>query len=188
MKLIVGLGNPGSEYEGTRHNIGAELLRSFAEELNIPLRHKTCQSAWGRGEFKGGSLILACPSTYMNHSGFAVADLSGYFKISPEDILVALDDIHLGVGQLRLRPHGSAGGHNGLKSVLEQLHAQNVQRLRIGVGSPQPDAPHELREFVLARFHPEEKKILEGTLKKAREALGCWLESGAEIAMSRYNG
>jgi peptidyl-tRNA hydrolase, PTH1 family len=185
VKLIAGLGNPGTRYQGSRHNLGAEAVVRAARMLGVELSHSSLASQWGRRR-SGSDAVLALPLTYMNLSGQAVAALSHYFKISPPEILVVSDDLNLPLGQLRFRRGGSAGGHNGLKSVIECLGGDDFSRLRLGLGRPEPGMDQV--DFVLSRFRPEEKETVQILLEKAAAAVQCWLERGLEAAAREFNG
>jgi peptidyl-tRNA hydrolase, PTH1 family len=185
VKLIVGLGNPGPEYAKTRHNVGANVITVLSSHCDVELSHRTHYADWGRGYLQQEAFVLARPQTYMNCSGQSVAALSRYFKIPPEQTLVIVDDFNLPLGALRFRSQGSAGGHNGLKSIIERLGSQEFQRLRIGVDKPPPFM--EVSDYVLGRFSKDEKNIMQETLEKASEAARCWLVAGMESAMREYN-
>lgn len=184
MKLIVGLGNPGARYQGSRHNLGADAVLRAAQRLKLELTHSTHSAHWGRIRDGAEEAILALPQTFMNCSGQAVAELSHYYKIQAEEILVVSDDLNLPLGRLRLRRGGSAGGHNGLKSVIEQIGGE-FHRLRIGIGEP---GAAEQVDFVLGRFRPEERDAAQAASDRAAEAVECWLRQGLDAAMRKYNG
>lgn len=184
LKLIVGLGNPGSPYEQTRHNVGFmvvdELARRFAAEVN---RRKFNALA---AEIADGpqKLLLLKPQQFMNRSGHSVAEAAGFYKIGAGDLLVVTDDLALEVGRLRLRAKGTAGGHNGLKDVIRALGTDEFARLRIGIGSRGSQAG---ADYVLSKFATDEKPLIEQAVKTAVEAVLCWVRQGAEAAMTRYN-
>jgi PTH1 family peptidyl-tRNA hydrolase len=182
LRLIVGLGNPGREYVETRHNVGFMVLDRLAITAKAEFRP---EKNW-RSEFcRAGELFLAKPQTYMNLSGQAVRALSDFYKIAPEQALVVLDDMALPLGKLRLRPSGSAGGHNGLASVIEHLGTNSVPRLRVGIGDkPQPGAA---TGHVLGRFTLEERPELEQCLTRAVEAIQHVQRHGLPAAMNIYN-
>lgn len=180
---MIGLGNPGEEYEGTRHNVGFALVDRLARERGVKwekvhkLRSKVATTAEG--------VVLAKPLTYMNLSGNALARLLRHYRLDPRQILVLYDDIALPIGGLRFRPSGSAGGHNGIKSILACLGTEDFPRLRIGIGAaPGPD---ELVDHVLGRFSEEEQAQMEKILEIAAEGVNCALSDGLEPAMNRYN-
>jgi len=179
-RLLVGLGNPGREYRDTRHNVGFDLLERFAARERVEFRP---EKSWQAEVARAGDLLLCKPLTYMNLSGQAVRPLTQFYKIEPVQVLVILDDMALPLGKLRLRANGSAGGHNGLQSVIEHLGTQSVPRLRVGIGSAEQDAV----DHVLGRFALEERPALEQSLDRALEALDCARTRGLEAAMNAYN-
>lgn len=185
MKFIVGLGNPGKQYDRTRHNLGADIVTRVSEKINCPLDRSSMGAEWGRAQYNGESLLLARPVTYMNLSGQAVAELANYFKIDPEDILIVVDDWNIALGKLRFRSQGSAGGHNGLKSIIERLGTQSFHRLRVGIDSP----PEKMgvTGFVLGRFTAEEQDIIGPTIEKASEAVLAWCTQDLEKVMQDFN-
>jgi PTH1 family peptidyl-tRNA hydrolase len=184
MKLIVGLGNPGAEYAGTRHNVGFEVIERLANRHGIAVVRRDFRSVFGDGRIADEKVILMRPMTYMNLSGEAVGALCRFYKIAPGDVWVVLDDVALPPGQLRLRYKGSAGGHNGLESVLRHLQTPAVPRIRIGVGAPQPG---ELIGHVLSRFRREELPVMAAAYERAADAVECALREGFETAMNRFN-
>lgn len=184
MKLIVGLGNPGTEYSGTRHNIGFELVDALASAHRIKVDYLMCRALTGRGTIGDQSVLLAKPLTYMNLSGEAVNGLKDKESLAISDILVITDDIHLPVGRIRLRPSGSSGGQNGLKSIATFLGTQDFARLRMGVG----EAPPGLQvEWVLGKFGHSDRKTMDETVIVAMGAVEVWLREGIEPAMNRFN-
>jgi PTH1 family peptidyl-tRNA hydrolase len=185
-KLIVGLGNPGSEYKQTRHNVGFLVLDALAESLGWEFRQeKKFFGNFAKGPCEGGTLFLLQPMTYMNESGRAVRKMIDYYKISQEEVFVVCDDVVLALGELRLRTHGSAGGHNGLKSIQAHLGTQHYPRLRIGVG----DREHgSLSGHVLGRFSSEEKQALPDLIKRGKETLSQWAKGERlELLMNVIN-
>lgn len=185
LKLIVGLGNPGAEYAGTRHNAGFEVIDILARRHNIPIAFKRNYKAEvGEGRIGGVRVILARPQTYMNLSGESVGAIARFYKIPAADILVVLDDTALPLGRLRLRLKGSAGGHNGLANILTILHTDEVPRIRIGVGAARPG---EMIGHVLSRFRKEELPAMEEAFTQAADAVECSLSEGFEMAMNRFN-
>ena len=187
MKLIIGLGNPGKSYTNTRHNIGFRVIHEIArtQNANDHFEHKLFSDA----EFRVGSeeVILVQPKTFMNQSGDAVSALQARYRgLLPTDILVIVDDVNLPLGTIRLRPDGTAGGHNGLQSVIEALHTQNFPRLRIGVGR-EGLGGQDLTNFVLGKFESSEEKVLKEIIPLASEACLAWVKEGAQVAMTRYN-
>ena len=184
MKLIVGLGNPGREYEGTRHNVGFEVIEELASRHAIPVRKRSMRSVHGDGIISGQRVILARPMTYMNLSGEAVGAITRMYRIPPEDIIVVVDDIALPLGKVRLRPKGSPGGHNGLESVERHLHTREYARIRIGVGASIPGA---MIDHVLGRFRPDERQMIADAIDLAADAVETALADGFEKAMNTYN-
>jgi len=185
MKLIVGLGNPGRRYRGTRHNVGWEVISRLARRAGITVDEDEGFSEVGRGSIKGIRVLLARPQTYVNVSGAAVRDLRRRHRVSPQDIIVVVDDLDLPLGRIRLRPGGSAGGHNGLKSIIDALGTTEFPRLRVGIG--RPPAGIDPAEHVLTRFGPDEQAALDGALERAAEALEVAVVSGIAAAMNRFN-
>ncbi len=184
--LIVGLGNPGNRYRGTRHNVGFEVLDKLAEELRIDLANDSRANAlvgWGRGA--AGKVGLMKPLTLMNRSGQAVRHIVNYNNIEPADTLVIYDDLNLPVGRIRLRPGGGAGGHNGLQNIINQLQTKDIPRLRIGIGNDYD--PGEQSNYVLSRFTPEQREEVDIALQRAVDAVHLFLDEGIEAAMTRYN-
>jgi len=179
-RLLVGLGNPGREYRDTRHNVGFDLLDRLAARERVDFRS---EKSWQAEVARAGDLLLCKPLTYMNLSGQAVRPLSQFYKIEPAQVLVILDDMALPLGKLRLRANGSAGGHNGLQSIIDHLGTQAVPRLRVGIGSVQQGAV----DHVLGRFTLEERPALEQSLERALEAIDCARTRGFEAAMNAYN-
>ena len=157
--LIAGLGNPEAKYDGTRHNAGFAALDALADKWNISVGKTKFQGLWGQGEVDGHKVVLLKPLTYMNLSGDSIAPMAGFFKIPADHVLVLCDDITQAPGKLRIRPSGSAGGHNGLKSIIARLGGENFPRIRIGVGAkPRPD--YDLADWVLGKFPPEDAKAM----------------------------
>lgn len=186
IKLIVGLGNPGKEYSGTRHNIGFEVVERFLERRGsdkFEERH-TCSSMIYCGRFRGKSLILQKPLTFMNLSGEAVGALCRREKILPEEVLVVCDDMDLPLGELRLRGKGGSGGHNGLKSIIGNLQSESFARLRFGVGRPEKE---NAAEHVLGVFEEKDGRLLDLLLTRSCEAIECALSAGLDRAMNGCN-
>jgi PTH1 family peptidyl-tRNA hydrolase len=184
MRLIVGLGNPGAEYAGTRHNVGFEVIERLARRHGIAVRRRTMRSVLGDGTICGQRVILARPMTFMNLSGEAVGAISRMFRIPPQDVIIVVDDVALAVGRIRLRSKGSAGGHHGLESVQSHLGTQEYPRVRIGVGGSDN---RELINHVLGRFRPDEREAVEASLEAAADAVEHALREGFESAMNLYN-
>lgn len=181
----MGLGNPGRRYRGTRHNVGADVVVRAAHRARIPLGEEDGFSITGRGSLGGVRVLLAVPQTYVNVSGEAVRDLRRRHRVRPEDLYVAVDDLDLPLGRLRLRAKGSAGGHNGLRSIIEALGTTEFPRLRIGIGRP-PEGT-DPAEYVLTRFSAEEQRALDEALDRAVEALETAIAEGIGVAMNRFN-
>lgn len=185
--LIVGLGNPGREYEKSRHNCGFRALDILANKLGCKVDKMKFQGMYGQVNYNGNKLYLLKPMTFMNLSGRSVLQLSSYFHIPPQRIIVMFDDISLVPGRLRVRSDGSAGGHNGIKSIIGELGSQNFPRVKIGVGS-KPNAEYDLADWVLSSFTAQEEEDLAPALTRAGDAALCILERGAMEAANRYNG
>jgi PTH1 family peptidyl-tRNA hydrolase len=191
LKLIVGLGNPGRRYAGTRHNVGFDVLdllarRHGAEWTMAPRGIEAVVAAgFSRTAPESGKLLLAKPLTFMNLSGHAVGDLLRFFKIELPGLFVIVDDVNLELGRLRARASGSAGGHNGLKSLIAQLGTEAFARLRIGVG--RGDARRDLSDHVLAKFEPEERPIVAEAVERTADAAELFVTDGIEVVMNRYN-
>jgi PTH1 family peptidyl-tRNA hydrolase len=183
-RLIVGLGNPGAEYSGTRHNVGFRVVDSLAAAHRIPLRTRRYQAVYGVGEIAGETVCLARPMTYMNLSGQAVAALLRVLDLTPSELIVVCDDVNLPLGKLRIRLQGSAGGSNGLKSIVACLSSEAFPRLRIGVGRP---GSGDLIDHVLGSFGRAEIPVVERAIETAVEAVEVALRDGVEAAMNRYN-
>ena len=185
MKLIVGLGNPGRRYEGTRHNVGFEVVDTLAR------RHGAAWEAAPRGvealvgRWRQADSVVAKPLTFMNLSGAAVVGLLQFYKIEPADLLVLVDEVHLELGRLRIRRSGSAGGHNGLKSIIASLGSMEFARLRIGVG--RGDDRRDLADHVLAKFDAEERAIVAETVDRSADAVELFIAEGIGPVMNRYN-
>lgn len=184
-RLVVGLGNPGPDYAGTRHNVGAETIRDLADRLNVALAGTDGPAVLGRTGYRGVDLALAIPTTYMNRSGGAVRFLVEALDLDPSRLLVVVDDLNLSLGALRLRPSGGAGGHNGTQDVIDRLGSQAFPRLRIGIGGSYPRGGQS--DYVLSPFDPEERPVADETVETAGEAALCFAAEGAETAMNRFN-
>lgn len=185
--LIVGLGNPGKDYTHTRHNAGFRALDVLAQRLGCKVDKSKFQGLYGQTAFRGEKLYLLKPLTYMNLSGQSVLQLSAYFHIPPERIIVLFDDISLPPGRLRIRGDGSAGGHNGIKSIIAQLGSQDFPRVKIGVGA-KPEADRDLADWVLSPFSAQEEKALSFSLEKAADAALAIIEKGVPTAANLFNG
>ena len=187
MYLVAGLGNPGKQYDMTRHNIGFHTIDYIADQYGVKINKLKYKALYGECNINGEKVLLIKTQTYMNLSGESLVDFVKFFKVPIENVLVINDDISLDTGKLRIRAKGSAGGHNGLKSIIYQLQSDNFIRLKIGVGAPQ-HKDHELVDYVLGRFGKDEIPILEETIKKCKMAVEEIIKNGVESAMSRYNG
>ena len=187
MKLIVGLGNPGTTYAKTRHNIGFELIDALAKAHGIALTNRRDRAVTGRGMIAGQAVMLVKPQTYMNLSGDAVSAIAAKEGIERSNILVICDDINLPPGRMRLRSTGSAGGQNGLKDLIAKLEGEDFPRLRIGVGAP-PAAGGEQVNWVLSKFSPADRKLMDEVLIAAMGAAELWLSEGTLAAANRFNG
>lgn len=185
MKLIVGLGNPGMQYATTRHNIGFEVIDSIAETYNIQVTKSKYKALIGEGVISGERVILMKPQTYMNLSGEAIRACMDFHKINNEDVIVIYDDVSLDVGQLRLRKSGSAGGHNGIKSIISHLNTQDFPRIKVGVG--QKPAGWDLANYVLGRFTEEDMKILGPKCNEIVKAVETIITDGMDKAMNQFN-
>lgn len=185
MKLIIGLGNPGRRYRGTRHNVGVEAADSLAAGRGLRIDQEDGHALVARAEIGGRRVLLARPETYMNLSGVAVRGLVRGHRIRPEDVLVIHDDLDLPPGRIRIRPRGSAGGHHGLASVLEALGTDEIARLRIGVG--RPPAGVDGAEYVLRRPDPEERVALDAAVARAAQTAERWAGEGIAAAMAWGN-
>jgi PTH1 family peptidyl-tRNA hydrolase len=184
IKMVVGLGNPGKEYVGTRHNIGFRVIDSLADELEIEVKKKRFNGCLGTGEYAGKKLILLKPMQFMNCSGQVVATTAGFYKLAAGDLLIVLDDMALPPGRIRVRMRGSAGGHNGLADVIEKLGTENVSRLRVGIG---PSNKKEAYDYVLSRPAKSEQALLDEAITRAREAVLYWIEYGIKATMNKFN-
>ena len=183
MKLVVGLGNPGRKYDGTRHNVGFDVLDLLAGRQRLEWESAPADALLAK--WRAESVLLAKPVTFMNLSGYAIGDLLRFYKIDLPDLFVVVDDANLELGRLRARPSGSAGGHNGLKSIVGQLGTTSVPRLRVGVG--RGDARRDLADHVLARFEPEERPIVAEAVVRAADAAELFVDEGIASVMNRFN-
>ena len=186
MYIIVGLGNPGKEYENTRHNAGFNSIDVLADKYNINIREAEHKALVGKGYIEGQKVILVKPQTYMNNSGEAVREITDYYKVDPESELIVLyDDISLPVGALRIRDKGSAGGHNGIKSIIQHLGTQVFLRIKVGVGDKNPNM--DLVNHVLGHFDKDDSAVMKESFAKAAEAAVMMLGGDIEKAMNIYN-
>lgn len=186
MYLIVGLGNPGRQYEATRHNMGFDVVDRLVEEYRIPQGGVKFNAMYGKGIIGGQQALLMKPLSYMNLSGGPVRDMANYFKIDPEtEMIVIYDDIDLDPGQLRIRKQGSAGGHNGIKDLIQKLGTQKFIRIRVGVGAKPKD--WDLADYVLGRIPGEERKLVDEAQERACKAVETILSEGVDAAMNEFN-
>ena len=185
--LIVGLGNPGSEYEKTRHNCGFRAIDILADSLGCKIDRAKFQGLYGQVTKNGRKLYLLKPMTYMNLSGRSVLQMSAYFHIPPQQIIVLFDDISLEPGRLRVRPDGSAGGHNGIKSIISEIGSEAFPRVKIGVGA-KAHKEQDLADWVLSTFSAGEEKLLQSALERAAKAALCIIDRGVPEAASQFNG
>lgn len=185
MKLIVGLGNPTKEYENTRHNIGFMAIDTIGSAYGISVNTAKHKALIGKGMVEGEKVILAKPLTYMNLSGEAVREISDYYKIPAEDVIVIYDDTTLDVGFMRIRKKGSAGGHNGMKSIIAHLGTEDFPRVKIGIGEKRPG--QDLADYVLSRFPKEDKEALAKVLDDAKKAIALMVWDDIGEAMNLYN-
>lgn len=186
MFLIVGLGNPGKQYENTRHNVGFDAIDVLVDEYRIPSSGKQHKAMYGKGVIEGQQVILAKPLTYMNLSGEAVRAMVDYYKIDPEtELLVIFDDISLAPGNIRIRKKGSAGGHNGIKSIITHLGTQNFQRIKVGVGEKPKN--WDLADYVLGAFSKDDRKLVDEALERTAKAAALIVQGEIDEAMNLYN-
>ncbi len=186
MYLIVGLGNPGKKYELTRHNMGFITVERLAEKEGIKISRAKFKSLMGEGMIGGEKVVLLKPQTYMNLSGEAVREAFNYFKIEPEKMMVVYDDIDIPLGSLRIRKSGSAGTHNGMRSVIYQLGIDDFPRMRIGIGE-QEKGKGDLISHVIGKVTEEEKEVLRTTIDSGVEAIRAYITDGIDLAMNRFN-
>ena len=185
--LIVGLGNPGKEYTKTRHNCGFRAIDILADNLGCKIDKGKFQGLFGQTTRNGKKIFLLKPQTYMNLSGRSVLQMSAYYNIPPQRIIVMFDDISLVPGRLRIRSDGSAGGHNGIKSIINEIGSQDFPRIKIGVGA-KPNAEQDLADWVLSSFSASEEKELSNALNNAADAALCIIEKSTQAAANMYNG
>ncbi len=184
--LVVGLGNPGPQYEGTRHNVGWRALDALAGRADAEVRRARFHALTAEAVIAGQGVLLMKPTTYMNLSGQAVGEAARSYKLQPDHVLVISDDVDLPLGKLRLRKSGSAGGHNGLKSIIQHLGGDQFPRLKIGVGGkPHPD--YDMKDWVLSSFHGEDAKTIREAEDRAAQAVECLLAEGIDKAMNKFN-
>lgn len=184
MYIIVGLGNPGKRYEHTKHNVGFVTLDYLAQNNGIKINKIKHKALVGEGWIANKKVLLVKPQTYMNLSGNSVREIMEFYKEEAEHLIVIYDDVDIPLGSLRIRKKGSAGSHNGMKSIIYDIQSDQFPRIRIGIGA---DRKMELADYVLGGFRKEEKTLMEGTIKAAASAVECLLEKGIDIAMGEYN-
>ena len=186
MYIVVGLGNPTRQYEGTKHNVGFDTIDFLVDEYRVPASGVKHKAMYGKGVIAGQKVILAKPLTYMNLSGESVAELVNYYKIDPEEELVVIyDDINLAPGYIRVRKKGSAGGHNGIKNIIAQLGSDKFKRIRVGVGEKPKN--WDLADYVLSPFSKEERTQVDEAIRHAADALEMILQDDIDSAMNKYN-
>ena len=186
MFLIVGLGNPTKQYEKTRHNIGFDVMDALADKYNISISENKHKALCGKGVIEGMKVVLAKPQTYMNLSGESVAELVNYYKLDPEsELIVVFDDISLEPGNIRIRKKGSAGGHNGIKNIIAMTGTQNFMRIKVGVG--EKPKGWDLADYVLGRFSPQERTLMDEAALRAADAIRTIITQGADVAMNEFN-
>ncbi len=187
MFVIVGLGNPEKKYFGTRHNVGFDTIDVLSDKYNIGLTETKFKAAYGKGRIGAERVILVKPLTYMNLSGEAVAPLCNYFKVdSKENLIVISDDVELDVGKIRVRPKGSAGGHNGLKNIIAQLGCDEFKRVRVGVGKKPKQ--WDMVDWVLGHFEGDDATLIKEGIIDAADAVECIISQGVDSAMNTFNG
>ena len=186
MFLIVGLGNPGIQYENTRHNIGFNVIDNISKEYNIDINREKFKGMYGEGFIGNTKVILLKPTTYMNLSGETLIDIYKYYKVDLSNIVVVYDDIDLEVGKIRIRKKGSGGTHNGMKSITKCLGSNDFPRVRVGVSKP--EAGQDLADFVLSRFRKEESDNINEALEKAADAIDSIIRENIDMSMNKYNG
>jgi len=190
MKLIVGLGNPGKEYSGNRHNIGFLCINYLAKTSGITLDSKKGKARLGEGMIAGTKVALAKPQTYMNLSGQSVNQLMQKYYLSIDDLIVIQDDLDLPLGKIRIRRNSSAGGHNGIKSIIAQLGTQDFVRIKVGISRPQREGEpvmDTIVDYVLGNFDRDDKKMVEEMIEKVAEAVNCLITEGLTATMNKYN-
>lgn len=183
--IIVGLGNPGEQYENTRHNIGFKVVDKVAEKLGIHISKEKFNGMVGEGMYNGKKVILLKPTTYMNLSGSSVVDIVDFYKVPLSELLVVYDDIDIEVGKIRIRPEGSSGTHNGMRNISDMLASHDFPRIRVGTGKPGEGV--DLADYVLEKFPEEEREAMKNSVEMAADAVLEILDNGVEKAMNLYN-
>lgn len=187
MKLVVGLGNPGSKYQNNRHNVGFLIVDRFAARFEIRMDTKKKKAVFGRGSCNGVMVTVLKPQTFMNLSGEAVLYLASFLKVKTQDIIVVADDTELAFGRIRIKKRGGSGGHNGIRSLINSLKSEDFPRLKFGIGRPDPASGKELCDYVLEDFTREEMEVLEREAEGAVDALAIMVSESVEEAMNRFN-
>lgn len=185
MFLVVGLGNPGSQYEFTKHNVGFLTVDYLADKLNIKINKLKFKGLFAKEKIENQDVVLLKPQTYMNLSGESVRDFANFFKIPPENIIVVVDDVDLPMGKIRIRKKGSAGTHNGMKSIIYQLQSDNFIRIKVGI--EREDRKDDLADYVLKGFSKDEVPIMEESMERAAKAVLEILKKGPDVAMNKFN-
>lgn len=185
MKLVVGLGNPGRKYDGTRHNVGFEVIAELARRYDVGRAKAKFDGEMVEARIGNTKTILLCPLTFMNLSGRCVQPVVDFYKIPIEDVLIICDDFNLALARLRIKPNGSAGGQNGLKDIIQRLGTKDVPRLRIGIGTPPPR--WDVADYVLGKFDNDDLVTMENGVKRAADATEMWISEGIQPVMNKYN-
>ena len=183
--IIAGLGNPGSRYDNTRHNVGFDAIDLLASKYGITLSKIKFKALYGEGTIEGSRVLLVKPQTFMNLSGESVRDIVEWYKVPMERLIIIYDDIDLAPGKIRVRPRGSSGSHNGMRNIIYLLQKDDFPRVRIGIGKPPEN--WDLADYVLSKFSPEDRKIANESILKATEAVAEIIKSGMEPAMNKFN-
>ncbi|NLB90171.1 MAG: aminoacyl-tRNA hydrolase [Clostridiales bacterium] len=186
MKVIIGLGNHGKNYEHTRHNVGFDVLSIVATKINLPIVKRKYQALVGEGWFQQEKVLLATPQTYMNNSGMSIREILDFYQLAPEDLLVVYDDVDLPLGKIRIRRKGSGGTHNGMRSIIEHIHTQNFPRIRVGIG--EKPSQWDLADWVLSKYDSkEEREIAFSAYLTAADAAIDFITQDIEKVMQKYN-
>ena len=186
MLAIIGLGNPGEKYTHTRHNVGFDVVEMLSQKLDTPVKKLKCHATVGETQYAGQKLVLIRPQTFMNLSGQTVSEALQWYKLTPKEVLLIVDDIDLPFGQVRVRAKGGPGTHNGLRSIVQLTGSEDFPRIRVGMGAPPPE--WDLADWVLSTFRtPEERKTAFDAYLTAADAALCWAEHGIDLCMNRYN-
>lgn len=185
--LVVGLGNPGANYDRSRHNVGFRAIDTIARNCNVKINRAKFRGLTAQATWRDQRLLLLKPQTFMNLSGLSVMDAARFYKLPPERIIVLFDDVSLDVGRLRVRADGSAGGHNGIKSIIGAINNQSFPRVKIGIGA-KPHPEYDLADWVLSNFTSKEENLLSGAIERATDAVFDLIENGVQSAANRFNG